>query len=307
MKKLAAAVLALLVPTLAAAQQVEYYHLDALGSVRAVTDGNGAVITRHDYEPFGEEWNEPPSSDSRRFTGKERDPESSFDYFGARYYHFETARFSSVDPRLTVASNLKDPQLWNRYAYARGNPLTYIDPDGREVHFTDPHLERAVTDLRSSSTLIEATLALFEGPDAPTLLIARGDAGYDSDNRTPAIGAFDLLNSEEFTHDIKRIETEHGAVVSTYLFPTTGDYLKSARFEYAIIVVDDLVPARSRAEKDVLRHELGHAFFAGSNALNYLKTTADDKTHHPNGTLYNHDDRAPEATANRFEQLSRRR
>jgi hypothetical protein len=36
-------------------QVVEYYHLDALGSVRAVTDAQGQVIARHDFLPFGEE------------------------------------------------------------------------------------------------------------------------------------------------------------------------------------------------------------------------------------------------------------
>ena len=47
----------LLAPSLAHAQRVEYYHLDALGSVRAVTDQQGRVVERHDYLPFGEEWN----------------------------------------------------------------------------------------------------------------------------------------------------------------------------------------------------------------------------------------------------------
>jgi hypothetical protein len=35
----------------------------------------------------------------------------------------------SVDPS-KQAWEPKDPQTWNRYAYARSNPLKYIDPDG---------------------------------------------------------------------------------------------------------------------------------------------------------------------------------
>jgi RHS repeat-associated protein len=115
----------------ASAQLVEYYHLDALGSVRAVTDDNGDVITRHDYLPYGEEWNAEPSSDTRRFTGKERDEENGLDYFGARYYGTGIGIFTSVDPAMTMDANLVDPQRWNRYAYARGNPQFYVDPDGR--------------------------------------------------------------------------------------------------------------------------------------------------------------------------------
>jgi hypothetical protein len=37
------------------AQSVEYYHLDAIGPVRAVSDSSGQVVERHDYLPFGEE------------------------------------------------------------------------------------------------------------------------------------------------------------------------------------------------------------------------------------------------------------
>src|SRR5690606_23566510 len=33
----------------------QFYHLDVLGSVRAVTGVDGAVLRRHDYAPFGEE------------------------------------------------------------------------------------------------------------------------------------------------------------------------------------------------------------------------------------------------------------
>ena len=115
----------------AAAQPVlEYYHVDALGSVRAVTDASGAVVRRHDYLPFGEE-NGVPGSDARRFTGKERDGETGLDYFGARYYASQMGRFTTVDPG-HVNGNILDPQSWNAYAYARSNPLKYTDLTGTE-------------------------------------------------------------------------------------------------------------------------------------------------------------------------------
>jgi RHS repeat-associated protein len=116
---------------------VEYYHLDALGTVRAVTNQAGEAVERHDYLPYGEEWcgtapcPAPTQGQPLRFTGKERDVETGLDYFGARYYGSKIGRFTTVDPVYTWQENLVDPQRWNRYAYARNNPLRYVDPDGR--------------------------------------------------------------------------------------------------------------------------------------------------------------------------------
>ncbi len=113
------------------ADEVTYYHLDALGSVRAVSDQAGQVVARHDYRAFGEEVTTGPGVDARRFTGKERDAESGLDYFGARYYRADIGRFTTIDPVYTWQENLVDPQRWNRYAYVRNNPLRWVDPDGR--------------------------------------------------------------------------------------------------------------------------------------------------------------------------------
>jgi RHS repeat-associated protein len=110
---------------------VEYYALDALGSVRVVTDANGQVLRRHDYHPFGEEYRPPTGQPDRRlFTAKERDAETGLDYFGARYYRADLGRFTTVDPG-HVGGDVSNFQTWNAYAYAGNNPLRNIDPDGR--------------------------------------------------------------------------------------------------------------------------------------------------------------------------------
>ena len=135
---LLAAALCLIAP-LASAQTVEYYHLDAIGNVRAVTDEDGQVLERHDYLPFGEECTvgacagNTGAGQPRMFTGKERDSETGQDYFGARYHGSRIGRFTTVDPVYTWQENLVDPQRWNRYSYARNNPLRYVDPDGRAI------------------------------------------------------------------------------------------------------------------------------------------------------------------------------
>jgi RHS repeat-associated protein len=134
-----------------AAGAIEYLHTDALGSVRVTTDGDwGNTQSRYDYLPFGEEI--PRTVNGRdafdgyrahfnsrhRFTGKERDDESSLDYFGARYYSGPQGRFTSADAPFADQSP-DDPQSWNLYTYGRNNPMRFTDPTGRCVVDGEQH------------------------------------------------------------------------------------------------------------------------------------------------------------------------
>jgi len=56
--------------------------------------------------------------------------ESGLDFFGARYFSGAQGRFTSPDEPL-MDQHAADPQSWNLYAYARNNPLTNRDPNGR--------------------------------------------------------------------------------------------------------------------------------------------------------------------------------
>lgn len=133
---------------------VEYYHVDALGSVRAVTDASGAVVTRHDFAPFGEEI--PPQIvgvHRLQFTGKERDASTGLDYFGARFYASRTGRFTSVDPAFDLATALVNPQSWSRYSYALNNPVRYIDPNGKQA--AEAALNRDIRALMAHQITVE--------------------------------------------------------------------------------------------------------------------------------------------------------
>jgi len=117
---------------------IETHHTDLAGNIRLSTNEAGDVTQRLDYAPFGEVDGRSCTGDgdptrSPQFQGKLRDPKTCLDDFGARDYYMVTGRFQSVDPVLPVETALRDPQQWNRYAYARNNPLIYTDPDGREV------------------------------------------------------------------------------------------------------------------------------------------------------------------------------
>ena len=66
------------------------------------------------------------------FTGKERDEETGYGYFGARYMDHELmSMWLSVDPLAD-----KYPSI-SPYAYCNWNPVKLVDPDGEEI--VNPH------------------------------------------------------------------------------------------------------------------------------------------------------------------------
>lgn len=114
-------------PVSAQTEAVEYYALDAIGSVRVVFDANGAIMGRLDFGPFGGQLVPAASAPKSKFAGLFRDDESGLDYAQARMYESRTGRFTRPDP---IYAGLFEPQRLNRYAYAMNNPLRFIDPDG---------------------------------------------------------------------------------------------------------------------------------------------------------------------------------
>ncbi len=108
-------------------------HADHLGSPRVKADVFTPTVSCRDlYSPFGQKHTAPCDAHRVGFTGKERDGETGFDYFGARFYAPIPGRFLSPDPLLDSADPA-DPQTWNRYAYTRNSPLRFVDPDGRQA------------------------------------------------------------------------------------------------------------------------------------------------------------------------------
>jgi RHS repeat-associated protein len=150
-----------------------YYHLDHLGSPRVIVDATGSLISKHDYMPFGEEIPVIPqnSSNTRAFTGHERDSSTAQDYMLARYYSSGLGRFTAVDrTHYAVVAGL--PQSWNRYSYAYNSPIGFTDPTGlwpAAFHYTMSYLS--------------AGWSGFSATDADT--IALGTFSVDFGTRTP--------------------------------------------------------------------------------------------------------------------------
>ena len=74
----------------------------------------------------------PRGKDPISFTGKERDEETGYGYFGARYMDHELmTMWLSVDPMAD-----KYPSI-SPYAYCAWNPVRLVDPDGRDTVYVN--------------------------------------------------------------------------------------------------------------------------------------------------------------------------
>ena len=137
-----------------------YYQSDHL-SVRMTTDSNGNVLGQQGSFPFGESWYSSNGSSEWTFTTYQHDNETGLEYALARYYDTRTGGFCSADP---VEGDPSDPQSWNRYAYARDNPISITDPSGQFSLFDIFKLIGLISmDILTSGATTEETLPSLIG------------------------------------------------------------------------------------------------------------------------------------------------
>ena len=112
-----------------------YYHSDHLGSSSFITDANGITTQHLQYLPFGELFVEQRDNANYftpyKFSAKEKDEETSYSYFGARYLASDFSLWLSVDPLADKYPNISP------YAYCAWNPVKFSDPTGMIVEPTD--------------------------------------------------------------------------------------------------------------------------------------------------------------------------
>ena len=113
-----------------------YYPLtDHLGSTTLTTDGSGAVVSELRYTAWGKTRFTSGSTPTKyQFTGQySNEPDFGLMYFNARWYDSYLTHFSSPDTVVTDNYNTLD---WDRYQYARSNPLKYTDLSGHSPQFS---------------------------------------------------------------------------------------------------------------------------------------------------------------------------
>ncbi len=125
-----------------------YFVTDHLGSVRVVLNAEGEVVERNDYYPFGKRWNDgssPLASNRHRYNGKEEQAFLGLPYtdYGARQYDPDAGIWHGMD-KLSEKYYPVSP-----YAFCGNNPISYIDPDGRD--------RRLVIDEKNKIISVQAT------------------------------------------------------------------------------------------------------------------------------------------------------
>ncbi|MBE2257133.1 MAG: RHS repeat-associated core domain-containing protein, partial [Ignavibacteria bacterium] len=88
------------------------------------------VLSAQDYDPWGYLLHERvynQGSTTYKFTGKQRDNETEYDYFGARYYDSRIGRWGQVEPLMNKYIS------FSPYCYGLTNPMVLKDPNGLPI------------------------------------------------------------------------------------------------------------------------------------------------------------------------------
>ena len=225
-----------------------FYHGDHLGSANWITESSGIPVQYIHYAPYGEMIanQRPMNYDERyKFTGKERDRETGYDMFGARYLWSPTGHWLSVDP-------LAGDYPWiSPYAYGLWNPIKYIDPDGRKCTLSVNYKTNTITisakyyALKSDSRYAQKAANFWNNQKGLTYT-AKDGTNYSVQF---ALNVYSSKNPEKDTGT-----DDNTFKIVSMLGTNTEGYKKTGVTEanYKISVVD------AYKEETTAAHEVGH-------------------------------------------------
>ncbi len=118
-----------------------YYHYASdemgRGSITHVTDEEGNLLNRYEYDAWGNLTAEEEQVSNRfKYTGEQFDPITQQYYLRARFYNPVLARFLQEDTYRGDGLNL--------YVYCANNPVIYVDPSGHWCEVKQNVYERLV-------------------------------------------------------------------------------------------------------------------------------------------------------------------
>jgi RHS repeat-associated protein len=170
---------------------------DRLGSIETLTDKDGNVVNKRNFDSFGRILSETNPSVSFRYgyTGRERDLESGLDYYRARYYDPQVGRFISVDPMGFEAGDT------NLYRYVGNNSTNATDPSGELIQIGGAALAGGI----------------FGGLYALANDIETNKFGWDTIGNVARGAAIGAATAAVFASGIGFVATAFGAATATTL------------------------------------------------------------------------------------------
>ena len=122
-------------------EKIRYYLQDHQASTRVVMNKDASVISRTDYQAFGEEISSgvgrrttsqgysQTENNRQRYAMTERDEATGLEHTWFRKYDNKAGRWTSPDPYKGSMSR-GNPQSFNRYSYVQNDPINNADPSG---------------------------------------------------------------------------------------------------------------------------------------------------------------------------------
>jgi RHS repeat-associated protein len=182
---------------------LHYFLTDRLGSVDAVTDGNGNLIETRGFDAFGAPrtgvWGDATQIQStaitpKGFTSHEHLNSLQLIHMNGRMYDYQLGRFLGVDPFIQMPTN---SQSLNPYSYVLNNPLSGTDPTGyaacgakiKDGEVCEATVSKAVTDKKTGDTKTVKTTYTVAN-NGGTLFIAKGAGEAARGQLTSAINDF---------------------------------------------------------------------------------------------------------------------
>ncbi|HET6844863.1 MAG TPA: RHS repeat-associated core domain-containing protein [Candidatus Angelobacter sp.] len=134
------------------------YGMDGHGSVRYLTDANGATTDTYDYDAFGNLISQTgATANNYLFAGEQFDPALGVYYNRARYFDQRLGRFWTAD---TFEGDPQSPASLHKYLYAGANPIDRTDPSGNDFGIGDLAVASAIGATIGAISTVTANYAL---------------------------------------------------------------------------------------------------------------------------------------------------
>ena len=250
-----------------------YFSKDHLGNNRVVTGGS-TVYQRTHYYPFGGPYADvgtAPDYQPYKYNGKELDRMHGLDLYdyGFRHYDPIVPMFTQQDPMAEKYYHLSP------YAYCGGNPVKYIDLDGRKIYIPKQFQSKVLEMINSfSKTQYKVNEKGYMCVDKDAAINEKGSNHYSEriDATIAAKGRLTIMIGDKYTANgiTSNIEKTYGGGLTTINKKNKAD-IKTVVTGKDHIVHDTNGNELKKTGGEVLIHEIvGHAapVLAGSETGN---------------------------------------